>query len=44
MKEITCCICGFITTSPEDMISHLAQTQKYKEENCNIKILKEGKE
>jgi hypothetical protein len=47
-KEITCRICGFITLSYKDMVEHLAQKQKYSEENCEKKVLeikeKQGEE
>jgi hypothetical protein len=37
--EMTCKICGFVTNNYEDMCRHLAWTQKYKEENCNYKLI-----
>jgi len=36
---IYCKICGFITNDNEDMIKHLSQTHKLKEENCDKKVL-----
>ena len=36
---IICNQCGFQTKSAEDMIKHLAQVQKYEEDNCTKKII-----
>jgi len=38
-KQIVCKECGFITYAPLDMVLHLAQEQKHKEENCMRKSL-----
>ncbi len=37
--ELICGICGFMTRSPWDMIQHLANSQRYEEENCKQKII-----